>query len=159
MQLDGLRRVVRFCIESLLFPFVVAMMLASSTCARRALGAGRSLGLAGGGSLSRRNLTAHWNILGTSHSSRSSPPINHRFKSTDTAASADKCPYHNSAEHNVPGPPKLVEVPALPFVGSLIPQYSGIAELNVDRPYEFWPNNRKKFGDFYQMVRTFENLP
>ncbi|KAL7581602.1 hypothetical protein ACA910_022159 [Epithemia clementina (nom. ined.)] len=46
-------------------------------------------------------------------------------------------------------PPKLVQVPALPFVGSLIPQYSGTPKYDLTTMLTFWPEMRKRFGDFY----------
>ena len=67
-------------------------------------------------------------------------------------AAAAGCPVHgNKTAAAVPevSHPKLVEVPSLPGVGSLVRAYSGIPPL--DKPYEFWPQMRKQFGDFYTM--------
>jgi cytochrome P450 len=72
-------------------------------------------------------------------------------------ASAAGCPVHaatttatNSSKAAAEtSHPKLVEVPSLPYAGSLIRAHSGIPPL--DRPYEFWPQMREKFGDFYTM--------
>eukprot|EP00567_Pseudictyota_dubia_P018295 CAMPEP_0197433550 /NCGR_PEP_ID=MMETSP1175-20131217/1419_1 /TAXON_ID=1003142 /ORGANISM="Triceratium dubium, Strain CCMP147" /LENGTH=618 /DNA_ID=CAMNT_0042961967 /DNA_START=53 /DNA_END=1909 /DNA_ORIENTATION=+ len=66
-------------------------------------------------------------------------------------ATAVGCPVHSTKPG---GPssndhPELVEVPSLPFVGSLVRSYSNIPPL--DKPYTFWPEMRKKYGDFYSM--------
>ena len=68
------------------------------------------------------------------------------------AAAAAGCPVHadkTAAAKPKAAHPKLVEVPSLPGVGSLVRAYSGIPPL--DKPYEFWPQMRKQFGDFYTM--------
>ena len=44
--------------------------------------------------------------------------------------------------------PILKKVPSLPFVGSMIPQHSGVPEFNMQRQYEFNSEMRKKFGNF-----------
>jgi len=68
----------------------------------------------------------------------------------DASAAAAGCPFHAkgtggpSTDH-----PELVQVPSLPFVGSLIRSYSGIPPL--DKAYTFWPEMRSKYGDFYTM--------
>lgn len=49
-------------------------------------------------------------------------------------------------------PPKLVNVPALPFVGSLVTMHSGFTQWNLDQPYLHFLSNREKFGDFYSLV-------
>ena len=44
---------------------------------------------------------------------------------------------------------ELVEIPSLPFVGSLIPQHSGAPPYSLDKMYETSIARREKFGDFY----------
>ncbi len=51
-------------------------------------------------------------------------------------------------------PPKLFEVPALPFVGSLITMHSGHPLPSLEQPYLYLPSNRKKYGDFYTVVSS-----
>ena len=46
---------------------------------------------------------------------------------------------------------KLVEVPMLPYVGSVIPQHSGAVAFDPAKFYDFYPENRNRFGDFYKM--------
>lgn len=62
------------------------------------------------------------------------------------------CPYHNNSEGaTVSSKPKieLFEVPRLPIVGSLIPQYSKAPQIKPTNTYDYWYESRKKFGDFY----------
>ena len=46
---------------------------------------------------------------------------------------------------------KLVKVPMLPYLGSIIPQYSNTAQFDPTRFYDYYPENRQRFGDFYLM--------
>jgi len=46
---------------------------------------------------------------------------------------------------------ELVDIPKLPFIGSMIPQYSNTVPYNFDSVYTYWYESRKKFGDFYCM--------
>jgi hypothetical protein len=55
-------------------------------------------------------------------------------------------------------PPKLFEVPALPFLGSLITMHSGHPSPNLEHPYLYAPSCRKKYGDFYSLV-SFSDCP
>ena len=64
----------------------------------------------------------------------------HRFKSTTAAAVASS---ETSNETT------LKEVPMLPYLGSIVPQYSKIPPF--DRILEFWPGVRKTYGDFYKI--------
>jgi hypothetical protein len=59
-----------------------------------------------------------------------------------------------SGEPTPLSPPKLFEVPALPFVGSLITMHSGHSLPSQDQPYLHLPSNRKKYGDFYSLVSS-----
>lgn len=43
---------------------------------------------------------------------------------------------------------KLKHAPSLPFIGSLIPQYSKIPAFDTRKCYEFYPAIRKEYGDF-----------
>jgi len=47
--------------------------------------------------------------------------------------------------------PKKFEVPSLPYIGSMISPLSGISEFKPDKSYDFWTENKKKFGDFYSV--------
>lgn len=75
----------------------------------------------------------------------------HAAAAAEAEAAAAGCPVHAGKSAAAPevSHPKLVEVPSLPGVGSLVRAYSGIPPL--DKPYEFWPQMRKQFGDFYTM--------
>jgi len=44
---------------------------------------------------------------------------------------------------------QFVDVPKLPIFGSFIRQYSNAAPYKADSVYDFWFNNRKRFGDFF----------
>lgn len=44
---------------------------------------------------------------------------------------------------------KLVKVPMLPYLGSVIPQHSGAPVFDPAKFYDFYPENRRRFGDFY----------
>ncbi len=46
--------------------------------------------------------------------------------------------------------PILKKVPILPFVGSMIPQHSGVPLFTMQRQYEFNSEMRQKFGEFIQ---------
>lgn len=46
--------------------------------------------------------------------------------------------------------PILKKVPSLPFVGSMIPQHSGVPLFTMQRQYEFNSEMRQKFGEFIQ---------
>ncbi len=44
--------------------------------------------------------------------------------------------------------PVLKQIPTLPFVGSMVPQYSGVPLFTLQTQYEFNNKTRKKFGEF-----------
>ena len=46
---------------------------------------------------------------------------------------------------------KLKEIPTLPYLGSIIPQYSNIPSFDHDSPLSFWPEVRRRHGDFYKI--------
>ena len=77
------------------------------------------------------------------------------LSSSSSAPPPQGCPVHHqhdgdshpaAAGHH----PKLVRVPSLPYIGSLLPFHSGIPNLATD-PYKFFPAMAKKFGGFYSM--------
>ncbi len=75
---------------------------------------------------------------------------------TDASSSAGECPAVKTKNIKAASsPPKLFEVPALPFVGSLITMHSGHSLPSQDQPYLHLPSNRKKYGDFYLLVSLF----
>ena len=48
--------------------------------------------------------------------------------------------------------PEFVRVPSFPIIGSIIPQLSGIPEIDpVTRSFDFWVAMRRKYGEFYSM--------
>jgi hypothetical protein len=49
-------------------------------------------------------------------------------------------------------PPKLFEVPILPFLGSVITMHSGHSSPNLEQPYLYPTSCREKYGDFYSLV-------
>jgi len=76
----------------------------------------------------------HSNVTGRCpHRDRATQAVNH----TDNMATSTKS--------NV----QFVDVPKLPIFGSFIKQYSNAAPYTADSVYDFWFNNRKKFGDFF----------
>jgi cytochrome P450 len=46
---------------------------------------------------------------------------------------------------------KLAIVPTLPYLGSIIPQYSNTPKFEPTSFYEFYPELRRRYGDFYAM--------
>ncbi len=65
---------------------------------------------------------------------------------------ANQCP-HRAGEKSESMPPKhnveFVNVPKLPFIGSMIPMHSGMAAVDLTKSYDTWYENHKKFGHFY----------
>ena len=47
--------------------------------------------------------------------------------------------------------PRLQEIPTLPFLGSLVPSYSGTPPLDMRSFYKYFPQLRSQFGNFYKM--------
>jgi len=45
--------------------------------------------------------------------------------------------------------PELVKVPTLPLLGSLYTRYSGTPKHSTNNVHQFWPEMRRRFGDFY----------
>ena len=78
-----------------------------------------------------------------------------RSKSSSAAAAASKCPITGAGGGNDSDSGattvKLHSVPKLPFVGSIIPQHSGVDKLDLTKSYDWWLTNRQKFGDFYSL--------
>lgn len=46
--------------------------------------------------------------------------------------------------------PELKRVKSLPIVGSVLPFYSNVPS-DLDQPYSFWPEMRRRYGHFYTM--------
>ena len=59
---------------------------------------------------------------------------------TTEAATSSKCPFTT---------PVMNKLPTLPFVGSMIPQHSGVPIFAFDNQYSFNNMMRKKFGKIY----------
>jgi cytochrome P450 len=55
---------------------------------------------------------------------------------------------HRLKSSGCPVSPILKKVPSLPFVGSMIPQHSGVPEYNLNRQYQFNNEMRNKYGEF-----------
>lgn len=71
-----------------------------------------------------------------------------------TASASSRCPFHDSDNTGrVKTEPDVhfVDVPKLPIIGSLIPQYSGTVKPDLSNIYNFWYGNWKNFGDFYNI--------
>ena len=67
-----------------------------------------------------------------------------RFKST--------CPVSTNVSDEAPSKKTtLVEVPALPYLGSLVPQWSKVPKFDPSKSYDFWKEVRREYGDFYSM--------
>ena len=77
----------------------------------------------------------------------SNDKIGFRCKSSEAASSAG-CPFHNPVSESVK-PIKLNKVPVLPLIGSMISSHSGMAKFEFSSVFDFWVENRKRFGDFY----------
>lgn len=74
-----------------------------------------------------------------------------RFQSDVATESAGKCPITGTSSAKATEYPQLKNVPAYPFVGSIIPQLSGVSTKLMSDPYAFWLDMRKDFGDFYSL--------
>lgn len=73
-----------------------------------------------------------------------------RFQSSITGACPHQSNEVNEAASTSTKPRvKFVNVPKLPFFGSLIPKYSNASKFDPTRTYQVWYENREKFGDFY----------
>lgn len=72
-----------------------------------------------------------------------------RWHSSVTSGS---CPHHASGSEGTVNPRvEFVDIPKLPFLGTLIPQYSKSVPYDPTNVYDYWYDSRKKFGDFYCM--------
>lgn len=80
--------------------------------------------------------------------------VAHRPESSSGPSSTDAgttgCPF-SGVEVPATKTTKLVKVPMLPYLGSIIPQYSNTAPFDPEFFYDYYPENRKRFGDFYLM--------
>lgn len=77
-----------------------------------------------------------------------------RSKSS-TAASSNKCPITGGGGGKTNGSSNstttLYNVPKLPFLGSIVPQYSGTDKFDLSKTYDWWYGNHEKFGNFYSI--------
>lgn len=73
-----------------------------------------------------------------------------RYNSS-TAAAAKKCPITGAGGETGNSQVQLSDVPKLPILGSIIPQYSGVDKLDLSKTYDWWYNNHRKFGNFYSI--------
>ncbi len=130
-------------------PPILPLSTMITTVASRALRATVARA-ARGGALS---ISASSALAGGTIDCCSSVPRRHKSTCPHAAAAAPaECPVHADKTGGVPDDfshPKLVEVPSLPGVGSLLRSYSGIPPL--DQPYTFWPQMRRQYGDFYTL--------
>ena len=73
-----------------------------------------------------------------------------RFQSDAKAASAASCPFTGSQSTVIDSPfPKLKHVPSYPYIGSVVPAFSGIPNTMITDAHSFWPEMRNRYGDFY----------
>ena len=47
--------------------------------------------------------------------------------------------------------PRLVEIPSLPYLGSMVSQHSGAPEYDPSKTLEMFPELTKRFGEFYSI--------
>lgn len=66
-------------------------------------------------------------------------------------STAEECPFSGEAPAAATTNTKLVKIPMLPYLGSAIPLHSGAPKFNPAKFYDFYPENRRRFGDFYRM--------
>ncbi len=75
-----------------------------------------------------------------------------RLESRWYSSTTGTCPYSKNNEDatiSTKTETKLFEVPRLPIVGSLIPQYSKAPQIKPTNTYDYWYESREQFGDFY----------
>ena len=69
------------------------------------------------------------------------PSLTVRFQSAPATTTVDS---NNSEAY-----PKLQHVPSYPYVGSMIPQLSGVPANMLTDGYKFWMDVHKEYGDFF----------
>ncbi len=88
-------------------------------------------------------------------SSRTRVHVTARSKSSGAAAAtaSKKCPITGTGgdTDNGQGQVKLHDLPKLPFLGSLIPQHSGVDKFDLSKTYDWWYGSHSKFGNFYSI--------
>ncbi|KAL7511310.1 hypothetical protein ACHAXN_011079 [Cyclotella atomus] len=81
-------------------------------------------------------------------SSRKLASARHLSSCPITSSSNSQSSFTSSSNHaNV----QLQHIPSLPYLGSLIPQYSSIPTFGPTTYYDFYPTIRKRYGDFYSI--------
>lgn len=95
-------------------------------------------------------------------------PLGQAWKSTCPVSDrldTSKCPIQPNGQsarawqstasvHDLPPPDddlKLTEIPALPFVGSMIQSYSGTPPMDEANVYQTWPELARRHGEFYSI--------
>ena len=73
--------------------------------------------------------------------------ITRSLSTTATTSSANSCPHLQKLNKNE-SCPRLREVPTLPLVGSMIPQYSGTPKFTLSTQYSISQIMRQRFGNF-----------
>ncbi|KAL9179789.1 hypothetical protein ACHAXT_007759 [Thalassiosira profunda] len=62
------------------------------------------------------------------------------------------CPITGGASSEGGGAPTTLKiVPTLPFLGSFVPQYSNVPAFDPTKFYDYYPEMRRRHGDFYRM--------
>ena len=98
-------------------------------------------------SLNRNWYNKSYCNVGISSSGRSVILLSNHFKSTSTAPS----PTVKTTQTHAIAATTLKEVPSLPYIGSLLPQYSKIPPFDPNEIYKFWSGMRTRFGNFYKL--------
>ena len=109
-------------------------------------------------STSKREVSKYLNTTRSTTAFRfHSSNISSSSSSSSSSVSTNKCPHSSGTNNNDNAAAKaaaidavkLVNVPKLPFLGSMIPQYSKTEIFDLTNSYNVWYKHWKKFGDFY----------
>lgn len=90
-------------------------------------------------------------IMALRGAQQSAASVSHDARAWQSTEAVAAAAVDSSSPENDPGAPKLVEIPALPFVGSLLPAYSNTPPMDESLVFETWPELRRRFGDFYSI--------
>ena len=73
-----------------------------------------------------------------------------RSLSSSSSSSSSSCP-HYATTSTKPQGTKLQIVKTLPYLGSIVPQYSNTPPFDPQKFYDYYPEMRRRHGDFYRM--------
>jgi hypothetical protein len=71
--------------------------------------------------------------------------------SVSSATTSPSMPPHAAPTTTTAEVIELKRIPSLPFIGSLVHQYSGIPKMDTKTTFDFWPELRRRYGDFYSI--------